>query len=62
LPGLAVPGRGFSIYDVRLQVLSTGDAFDFEARRPAEVPVLGQSEALEQTAAASGGGDEAARG
>jgi cyanophycinase len=42
----AEPDRALSIYDVRLHVLSTGDAFDLEARRPAEVPVLGRSQRL----------------
>jgi cyanophycinase len=50
----AQPERALSIHDVRLQVLSTGDAFDLEARRPAEVPTLSQGQALEQVIAGSG--------
>jgi cyanophycinase len=50
----AQPERALSIYDVRLHVLSTGDAFDLEARRPAEVPTLSQSQALEQVIAGDG--------
>jgi cyanophycinase len=42
----AEPDRALSIHDVRLHVLSTGDAFDLDTRRPAEVPSIKESQKL----------------
>jgi cyanophycinase len=39
--------RPLSLYDVRLHVLSSGDAFDVAKRRPAEVPDVRRSHAIE---------------
>lgn len=47
----AEPQRALSIYDVRLHVLSAGDSFDLDRRRPAEASGLCQSEALEEQTA-----------
>jgi len=43
----AEPERALSMYDVRLHVLSAGDTFDVAKRRPAEVPDIGKSHAIE---------------
>ncbi len=45
----AEPERSLSMYDVRLHVLSAGDTFDVAKRRPAEVPDVGKSHAIERT-------------
>jgi cyanophycinase len=47
----AEPDRALSIYDVRLHVLSTGDSFDLEARRPAEIPTARESQKLTEAKA-----------
>ncbi|MFL5196803.1 MAG: cyanophycinase [Microvirga sp.] len=43
----ARPERALSIYDVRLHVLSSGDVFELARRRPAEMPKVGTSHAIE---------------
>ncbi len=43
----ARPERPLSMYDVRLHVLSSGDTFDLAKRRPAEVPDVTLSHAIE---------------
>jgi cyanophycinase len=43
----ARPERALSMYDIRLHVLSSGDAFDLAKRRPAEVPDVTKSHAIE---------------
>src|SRR4051812_9992130 len=43
----ARPERALSMYDIRLHVLSSGDAFDLTRRRPTEVPKVGTSHAIE---------------
>jgi cyanophycinase len=43
----ARPERALSMYDIRLHVLSSGDEFDLFKRRPAEVPDLQTSYAIE---------------
>src|SRR5919107_5991952 len=43
----ARPERALSMYDIRLHVLSSGDAFDLAKRRPAEVPDVTLSHAIE---------------
>jgi len=43
----ARPERALSIYDVRLHVLSSGDVFELALRRPAEMPKVGTSHAIE---------------
>jgi cyanophycinase len=43
----AEPERSLSMYDLRLHVLSSGDAFDVARRRPAEVPDVRKSHAIE---------------
>jgi cyanophycinase len=43
----ARPERALSMYDVRLHVLSSGDTFDLARRRPAEVPDVTLSHAIE---------------
>jgi cyanophycinase len=43
----ARPDRALSMYDVRLHVLSSGDAFDIVRRRPTEVPNLATSHGIE---------------
>jgi cyanophycinase len=35
------------MYDIRMHVLSSGDAFDLAKRRPAEVPDVQKSHAIE---------------
>src|SRR3954462_10084140 len=43
----ARPDRALSMYDVRLHVLSSGDAFDIVKRRPTEVPDVVTSHGIE---------------
>src|SRR5215204_2821580 len=43
----ARPERALSMYDIRLHVLSSGDEFDLSKRKPAEVPDLQTSHAIE---------------
>lgn len=43
----AEPDRSLSMYDVRLHVLSAGDAFDVAKRRPAEMLDVRKSHAIE---------------
>jgi cyanophycinase len=43
----ARPERALSMYDIRLHVLSSGDSFDLAKRRPAVVPDVGASLAIE---------------
>ncbi len=43
----AKPERALSMYDVRLHVLSSGDTFDLAHRRPAAVPDVTRSHAIE---------------
>ena len=43
----ARPERALSMYDIRLHVLSSGDTFDLAKRRPAEVPDVTISHAIE---------------
>ena len=43
----ARPERALSMYDIRLHVLSSGDSFDLARRRPAEVPDVTISHAIE---------------
>jgi cyanophycinase len=43
----ARPERALSMYDIRLHVLSAGDTFDLAKRRPAEVPDVTLSHAIE---------------
>jgi len=43
----ARPDRALSMYDVRLHVLSSGDAFDIVRRRPTEVPDVVTSHGIE---------------
>jgi len=43
----ARPERALSMYDLRLHVLSSGDSFDLSKRRPAEVPDVTTSHAIE---------------
>ncbi len=47
----ARPERSLSMYDVRLHVLSSGDSFDLAQRRPAEMPDVTVSHAIEALAA-----------
>jgi cyanophycinase len=47
----ARPERSLSMYDVRLHVLSSGDSFDLAKRRPAEMPDVTVSHAIEALAA-----------
>jgi cyanophycinase len=49
----ADPQRALSMYDVRMHVLSAGDNFDLERRRPAEAAELRDSQALEAQAASN---------
>jgi cyanophycinase len=46
----ARPERALSMYDIRLHVLSAGDTFDLAKRRPAEVPDVTTSHAIEAPA------------
>ena len=46
----ARPERALSMYDIRLHVLSSGDSFDLANRRPAEVPDVTVSHAIEAPA------------
>jgi cyanophycinase len=46
----ARPERALSMYDVRLHVLSSGDSFDLAKRRPAAVPDVSVSHAIETPA------------
>lgn len=48
----AAPQRALSMFDVRLHVLGAGDNFDLRRRRPAEVPEVRETRALEADAAA----------
>jgi len=43
----ARPERALSMYDLRLHVLSAGDTFDLSKRRPAEMPDVTTSHAIE---------------
>jgi cyanophycinase len=43
----AEPERSLSMYDIRMHVLSSGDMFDLALRRPAEVPDVQKSHAIE---------------
>ncbi len=43
----ARPDRALSMYDLRLHVLSSGDGFDLAQRRPAQVPDVSTSHAIE---------------
>jgi cyanophycinase len=43
----ARPDRALSMYDIRLHVLSSGDSFNLVRRRPAEVPDVSTSHAIE---------------
>jgi cyanophycinase len=43
----ARPERALSLYDVRMHVLGSGDAFDLATRRPTEAPDLEEAHALE---------------
>jgi cyanophycinase len=43
----AEPERSLSMYDIRMHVLSSGDAFDLAKRRPTEVPDVRKSHAIE---------------
>jgi cyanophycinase len=43
----ARPERALSMYDIRLHVLSSGDTFDLARRRPAEMPDVTTSHAIE---------------
>jgi cyanophycinase len=43
----ARPERALSMYDVRVHVLSSGDRFDLDKRRPTSVPDVRQSHAIE---------------
>ena len=47
----ARPERALSMYDIRLHVLSSGDPFDLAKRRPAVVPDVTVSHAIEALAA-----------
>ncbi len=47
----ARPERALSMYDIRLHVLSSGDTFDLAKRRPAGVPDVTVSHAIEAQAA-----------
>jgi cyanophycinase len=47
----ARPERALSMCDILLHVLSTGDAFGLAKRRPAEVPDLTLSHAIEASGA-----------
>jgi cyanophycinase len=47
----ARPERALSMYDIRLHVLSSGDTFDLAKRRPAVVPDVTVSHAIEAQAA-----------
>jgi cyanophycinase len=47
----ARPERALSMYDIRLHVLSSGDTFDLATRRPAGVPDVTVSHAIEAQAA-----------
>jgi cyanophycinase len=47
----AKPERSLSMYDIRMHVLSSGDTFDLSRRRPAEVPDVQKSHAIEAHAA-----------
>ena len=49
----ARPERALSMYDVRMHVLGSGDAFDLPTRRPAEAPDLDEAHALEAQAIAT---------
>jgi cyanophycinase len=46
----ARPERALSMYDVRIHVLGTGDAFDLGSRRPAKAPSLTDATSLEREA------------
>lgn len=46
----ASPSKALSVYDVRMHVLSAGDRFDLERRRPKGAPGLEQSTGLERAA------------
>ena len=46
----ARPERALSMFDIRLHVLSAGDSFDLGKRRPAEVPDVTVSHAIEAPA------------
>ncbi len=46
----ARPERALSMYDIRLHVLSSGDSFDLAGRRPAQVPDVTVSHAIEAPA------------
>jgi len=43
----AEPERSLSMYDIRMHVLSSGDAFDLAKRRPTEVPDVQKSHRIE---------------
>jgi cyanophycinase len=43
----AQPERALSMYDIRMHVLGSGDAFDLAAKRPTDVPRLNDALALE---------------
>jgi cyanophycinase len=47
----ARPERALSMYDVRLHVLSSGDIFELARRRPAEMPRVATSHAIEAVVA-----------
>jgi cyanophycinase len=47
----AAPDRALSMYDVRMHVLSAGDYFDLDRRRPTGAPDLQASQELEDHAA-----------
>jgi cyanophycinase len=47
----AEPERVLSIYDLRVHVLSSGDAFDLDHRRPERAGQLSESHALERSSA-----------
>jgi cyanophycinase len=49
----AEPERALSMYDIRMHVLSSGDAFDLGKRRPEEVPDVQKSHAIEAQVAVS---------
>jgi cyanophycinase len=46
----ASPTKALSVYDVRIHVLSSGDCFDLERRRPKGAPALEDSRRLERAA------------
>ncbi len=54
----AEPERSLSMYDIRLHVLSAGDTFNVAKRRPAEVPDVQKSHAIEAHVTGSGTDEE----